>query len=137
MVLNSFRVMILFVQKHHHIRHPNLLISQQDVFFNVRQRYISSRNHQNRTIHLSRISDHVHDKTIYTSIMMILYFILNCGGIYGDSTSSFFRGNIDFILFLWNDVSYEAKATVRAAVRLVSMRGVDLGVWISRWNWVF
>ena len=76
---------------------------QQDMLTGLRHRAVSSRNDQNRAVHLGRPGDHVLDvvgvtRAIDVSVVALIGLILDVGDINRNATFSFFRRFVDLII---------------------------------------
>nr|GME08532.1 Uncharacterised protein [Ipomoea batatas] len=101
--------LVLFVEKHHHIRDPHLL-SQQNVFFSLGHRPIGAGNHQNSPVHLGGSGNHILDVirvagAVHVRVVPILGLVLHRGGVNRNPTGSLLRGGVDFVVFLRGGVS--------------------------------
>src|SRR5450830_1704826 len=95
---------VSLVQEDDDVRHAHLA-GQQDVFTGLGHRAVSSRAHQDSAVHLSGASDHVLHivsvaGAVHVSVVAVGGFVLNVGGVDGDTAGLFFGRCVDLVVSL-------------------------------------
>src|SRR5690606_5024761 len=79
------------------------LASEKDVLAGLGHRAVSSRNNQNRAVHLSSTGDHVLDvvrvtRAVNVSVVTVFRLVLNVRGGNRDSALALFRSLVDLVV---------------------------------------
>ena len=91
------------------------MFSQQDMFFRLWHGTVGAGDDKNRSVHLGGTGDHVLDVvgvsgTVDMCVVTVLGLVLDGGGVDGDTTRAFFRGGVDFVVFLGGAVAHGGKS---------------------------